>query len=122
MRRLSRRDLLKLSVASGAAALTLLHDRRLVFLQPIPEITNPLDFHPHRDWEAAYRDLSKTDSSFTFLCAPNDTHNCLLKALVRNGQVVRIEPSYRYHEAADLTGHTSSARWEPPACPKGVAL
>ncbi|HET9467742.1 MAG TPA: hypothetical protein VFO48_05000, partial [Vicinamibacterales bacterium] len=41
---------------------------------------NPLGAYPNRGWERVYRDLFATDSSFVFLCAPNDTHNCLLRA------------------------------------------
>ena len=41
------------------------------------DIKNPLAAYPDRDWEKTYRDLWKYDSEFTFLCAPNDTHNCL---------------------------------------------
>ena len=52
-------------------------------------ITNPLATYPERGWERAYRDLFATDSKFTFLCAPNDTHNCLLHGHVRSG-VIRI--------------------------------
>ncbi|MBM3123500.1 MAG: molybdopterin oxidoreductase [Chloroflexi bacterium] len=118
----SRRDFLKLSLVAGGASLALLRDHRMAYLQTIPGIDNPLDYYPNRDWEKVYRNLYETDSSFTFLCAPNDTHNCLLKALVRNGQVVRIEPSYRYHEATDGFGNSPSARWEPRACQKGLAL
>lgn len=88
----------------------------------VPEIHNPLQFYPNRDWEKIYRDQFRYDSSFTFLCAPNDTHNCLLRAYVRNGVVVRIGPTYGYSEARDLYGNQSSARWEPRCCQKGLAL
>ena len=88
----------------------------------VPEIKNPLEFYPDRDWEKIYRDQFRYDSSFTFLCAPNDTHNCLLRAYVRNGVVVRIGPTYGYTEARDLYGNQVSARWEPRCCQKGLAL
>lgn len=88
----------------------------------VPEIKNPLEFYPNRDWEKIYRDQFRYDSSFTFLCAPNDTHNCLLRAYVRNGVVVRIGPTYGYNEARDLYGNHVSARWEPRCCQKGLAL
>ena len=44
------------------------------------------------------------DSVYTFTCAPNDTHNCILNAYVRNGVVVRIGPSMQYGQATDLLG------------------
>ncbi|MBL8114613.1 MAG: hypothetical protein JNK60_17160, partial [Acidobacteria bacterium] len=43
-------------------------------------VSNPLAVYPDRGWEKVYRDLWKYDSTFTFTCAPNDTHNCLLRA------------------------------------------
>ena len=49
-------------------------------------IDNPLGQYPNRDWEQVYRDLYHSDSSFTFLCAPNDTHNCLLRAHVSQSE------------------------------------
>ncbi len=85
-------------------------------------ITNPLASYPDRGWERAYRDLWKYDSTFTFTCAPNDTHNCLLKAYVRQGVVTRIGPSMRYGEATDLSGNHASNRWDPRVCQKGLAL
>ncbi len=48
---------------------------------------NPLASYPDRGWERAYRDLWHYDSKYTFLCAPNDTHNCLLNAYVRQGVI-----------------------------------
>lgn len=122
MNKLSRREFLKLLAVAGGAGAALILDQHLAFLQTIPEVTNPLAHYPNRGWEKVYRDLYQVDSIFTFLCAPNDTHNCLLKALVRHGQVVRIEPSYRYHEANDLYGNQPSARWEPRCCNKGLGL
>ena len=122
MAAVSRRQFLKTGGATlaGVTASLLLHD--LAFLDPIPEITNPLAFYPSRDWEKVYRDLYKVDSTFAFLCAPNDTHNCLLLARVKNGVVTKIDPSYRYGEASDIYGNTASHRWDPRACQKGVGL
>jgi hypothetical protein len=57
-----------------------------------------------------------------FLCAPNDTHNCLLRAYVKNGVVVRIGPTFGYGKATDLYGNRASHRWDPRLCQKGLAL
>ena len=85
-------------------------------------INNPLAQYPNRGWEKVYRDLFAVDDSFVFLCAPNDTHNCLLRAYVRNGVVTRIGPTMGYGEATDLLGNKSSHRWDPRCCQKGLAL
>ncbi len=85
-------------------------------------IENPLAFYPNRDWEKVYRNIFEPDSSFVFLCAPNDTHNCLLKAYVKNGVIIRIGPSYGYGKATDLYGNQASHRWDPRICQKGLAL
>ena len=63
--------------------------------------------YPDRGWERVYRDLWKYDSTFTFLCAPNDTHNCILNAYVRSGVVTRIGPTMKYGLATDLAGHAT---------------
>ena len=85
-------------------------------------VDNPLSEYPNRGWEKVYRDLYHSDSSFTFLCAPNDTHNCLLRAHVKNGVVTRIAPTYGYQKATDLHGNQASSRWDPRCCQKGLAL
>jgi nitrate reductase alpha subunit len=115
----SRRDFLKWSLA-GAAGLAV-SSPRLAFLQPV-DTDNPLGGYPHRDWEKLYRDKFKYDDTFVFTCAPNDTHNCLLRAYVRNGVVVRIMPTYGYGKATDVYGNRPSHRWEPRCCQKGLAL
>jgi nitrate reductase alpha subunit len=66
-------------------------------------IDNPLAHYPSREWERTYRDLWKYDSTFTFLCAPNDTHNCILNAYVRDGIITRIGPTMRYRRATTST-------------------
>lgn len=109
----------------GTAALSSLSfdsfGKAFAFFDPM-DIKNPLVAYPARDWEKTYRDLWNYDSEFTFLCAPNDTHNCLLKAHVKNDTVVRIAPSYGFSQAEDLQGNKASARWEPRCCQKGLAL
>ena len=85
-------------------------------------IDNPLTRYPNRDWEKVYRNLYRSDSSFTFLCAPNDTHNCLMWGFVKNGIVTRIAPTYGYQKATDLNGNRASSRWDPRCCQKGLAL
>lgn len=86
------------------------------------DISNPLAAYPDRNWERTYRDMWAYDNEFTFLCAPNDTHNCLLKAHVKNGAMVRIAPSFGFSQATDLQGNQATARWEPRCCQKGLAL
>ena len=94
----------------------------LKVFEPVVQVDNPIAYYPNRDWERLYRDIYRVESEFTFLCAPNDTHNCLLTAKVKNGVITRIEPSYRYGEAEDLYGLRASHRWEPRCCNKGLAL
>ncbi len=91
-------------------------------LQAVVRVENPLKDYPDRDWEKIYRDLYEPDSSFVFLCAPNDTHNCLLRAYVKNGTIIRIGPTYGYGKATDIYGNRMSARWDPRLCQKGLAL
>ena len=93
----------------------------LRYFKPM-QIDNPLAHYPNRDWEKVYRNIFKPDSHFVFLCAPNDTHNCLLKAYVKNGIAVRIGPTYGYGKAEDLYGNKASHRWDPRLCQKGLGL
>jgi len=115
---LSRRRFLQMASTAGFGALVL----SATDAWGLDAITNPLSVYPDRDWEKVYRDLWKYDSKFTFLCAPNDTHNCLLHAYVRSGVITRIGPTMRYGEAADLDGNRASHRWDPRVCQKGLAL
>jgi nitrate reductase alpha subunit len=91
------------------------------FLDPV-RVPNPLAQYPNRDWERIYRDIFRHDRTFTFLCAPNDTHNCLLRGFVKNNVLVRIEPTYGYGKAMDLSGNRASHRWDPRCCQKGLVL
>ena len=119
----SRRQFLFRLGASGlgAAALTRAAVGQLQQLTPLA-IDNPCKGYPSRGWEKVYRDLYHADSTFTLLCAPNDTHNCLLKAYVKNGVVTRLGPTWKFNEATDLDGTKASRRWDPRACQKGLAL
>lgn len=118
----SRRRFLQ-SMAYGAAAFSAAGALAapLRFLKPT-DVQNPLASYPDRNWERTYRNIFNSDSTFTFLCAPNDTHNCLLEAHVKNGIVVRIAPTFGYGKAEDLYGNRSSHRWDPRICQKGLAL
>lgn len=116
-----RRAFVKGMAIVGAFASSPLAFGKLRYFKPV-NIENPLSQYPNRDWEKAYRNIFQHDSTFVFLCAPNDTHNCLLKAYVKNGVITRIGPSYGYGKAEDLYGNKASHRWDPRICQKGLAL
>ena len=113
-----RRNFLKFVVGAGMGALA--GTARVAWA--VDRIENPLRHYPARAWESTYRNLYQTDGAFVFTCAPNDTHNCHLKALTKNGVVVRISPTYKYGLARDLQGNEASHRWDPRCCQKGLAL
>ena len=120
---LSRRDFLKMLPPAVAGVLAARYLPETVFAltynDPISADLNPLDTYPNRDWESVYRDIYSYDDSYIFLCAPNDTHGCLLRAYVKNGVVRYIDPSFGYGRATDLYGNRCSARWDPRICPNG---
>jgi nitrate reductase / nitrite oxidoreductase, alpha subunit len=120
---LARRRFLKMAGAAGFGALASPADlfAQYRYLAPV-QVDNPLAAYPNRDWERMYRDIFRTDRSFVFMCCPNDTHNCLLNAFVKNNVVVRIEPTYGYGKAQDLYGNRASHRWDPRCCQKGLVL
>ena len=119
---ISRRGFLKVSAAGAAASTALYLENQLAFLQSAPGIDNPLAFYPNRDWEKVYRDQYRYDSSFSFVCAPNCTHNCRLRAFVRNGVVMRVEQNYDGARVGDIYGNHSSDHWNPRGCNKGSTL
>ena len=122
--KLSRRSFLKLALTSGAGFLVtqcVSAADLFTFLQPFDH-DNPLGGYPNRDWEKTYRNLFQYDSTFHFLCAPNDTHNCLLTTYAKNGVATRIGPSFGFGKATDIYGNKSSHRWDPRCCQKGLAL
>jgi nitrate reductase alpha subunit len=89
--------------------------------QPV-NIDNPLGSYPDRDWEKIYLDQYRFDSDFTWVCAPNDTHMCRLKAFVRNGVMIRSEQNYDHDRYGDLYGNKATKAWNPRGCPKGFTM
>jgi nitrate reductase alpha subunit len=127
MAMMPRRRFLQLAAAAGLGAVASPADLLAQYrsLEPVRDpvrVPNPIAHYPHRDWERLYRDIFRHDRTFTFLCAPNDTHNCLLRAFVKNNVLVRIEPTYGYGQATDLAGNHASSRWDPRCCQKGLVL
>jgi nitrate reductase alpha subunit len=120
---MDRRRFLQMAAMAGLGAVADPADlfAQYRFLAPM-KVENPFEPYPNRDWERLYRDIYRTDRTFTFLCAPNDTHNCLLRGFVKNNVLVRIEPTYGYAQATDLAGHRASPRWDPRCCQKGLVL
>src|SRR5262245_32602411 len=112
---MNRRDFLRLSLATAGSGLLA---PRLGGFEPI-SVSNPLGVYPDRGWEQVYRDQYRCDGSFSWVCAPNDTHNCLLRAYVRNGVVLRSESGYECGRVKDLYGNCASAHWNPRSCSKG---
>ncbi|HWP63379.1 MAG TPA: molybdopterin-dependent oxidoreductase [Candidatus Binatia bacterium] len=124
MPRLTRREFLALAAGGTATlAIALAATRRspLALLEPV-DVADPLAAYPTRDWEAVYRDQYRYDSSYTFVCSPNDTHACRLRAFVRNGVVMRTEQNYDVARYADLYGNTATAAWHPRGCAKGYQV
>ena len=64
-------------------------------------VENPLGSYPNRDWEKVFLDQYRYDSTFTWICSPNDTHMCRLKAFVRNGVMIRSEQNYDHDRCGD---------------------
>ncbi len=112
----SRRDFLKLT---GLTTLSLaLTQMEWNLLQPV-DPGNPLAAYPDRGWEEIYRNQYRYDDSFTYVCSPNDTHACRLRAFVRNGVILRSETNYDVANYKDLYGNQASAHWHPRGCKKG---
>ncbi len=117
-----RRFLFQLSAAGASYALLANEALAATSFVGAETVVNPLSRYPNRDWEAVYRNLYASDRSLVFLCAPNDTHNCLLRGFIKNGVMTRIAPTYGFSKATDLDGNRASARWDPRCCQKGLAL
>ena len=80
-------------------------------LVPTSQPINPLETYPNRDWEQVYRDQYSYDGSFTWVCSPNDTHACRLRAFVKSRVVLRSEQNY---DSANVgaPGHIARRRGE----------
>ena len=119
---LSRRQFLK--VSAGTVAAVALADKALALtaLQPVIEVGNPLGEYPDRSWERVYHDQYRYDSSFTWVCSPNDTHACRIRAFVRNGVVMRVEQNYDHQTYEDLYGNRGTFAHNPRMCLKGYTM
>jgi nitrate reductase alpha subunit len=119
--KVNRRDFIKRSSLTGAgiAAAQLLPLR---FLRASEANENPLAFYPNRDWEKLYRNQYAYDRTFSWVCAPNDTHNCRITAHVRNNVIIRMGEQYDLHTYGDLYGNKASANWGNRHCAKGYTF
>ncbi len=91
-------------------------------LVPLSQGGNPLEDYPNRDWEQVYRDQYSYDGSFTWVCSPNDTHECRMRAIVKNGVVLRSEQNYDSGNISDLYGNQATVAWNPRGCSKGFTM
>lgn len=116
---ITRRRFLATCAASGSALLAT--GPQAWAFEPV-SIDNPLGQYPSRDWEKIYLDQYRYDESFTWICAPNDTHMCRLRAFVRNGVMIRSEQNYDHDRYGDLYGNKATKAWNPRGCPKGFTM
>ncbi len=112
-----RRSFLQL-LGMGAATSAFGLPPALRMLEPMDD-DNPLSRSVLRDWETIYHDQYKYDSTFDWVCSPNDTHACRIRAYVRNGIVVRSGSTYDYQDYADLYGNRATSNWNPRQCASG---
>src|SRR3989442_1511090 len=119
---LTRRQFMKAS--AGTIAVLAIADKALALtaLQAVVEVGNPLGEYPDRSWERVYHDQYRYDSSFTYCCSPNDTHQCRVRAFVRNGVVMRVEQNYDHQTYEDLYGNRGTFAWNPRMCLKGYTF
>src|SRR5437660_278484 len=119
---LTRRQFLKTSAGTIAAIAIADKALALTALQPVIEVGNPLGEYPDRSWERVYHDQYRYDSSFSYICTPNDTHACRVRAFVRNGVVMRVEQNYDHQTYEDLYGNRGTFAWNPRMCLKGYTF
>ncbi|MBI3270113.1 MAG: molybdopterin-dependent oxidoreductase [Planctomycetes bacterium] len=117
----SRREFIRVAGAAAGAVGALGLPLRLWGLEPV-SVENPLGAYPSRDWEKTYRDAYRYDSSFTWVCSPNCTHECRMRAFVKNGIVLRSEQNYDSDRVSDLYGNRCTANWNPRGCSNGFTF
>ncbi len=116
----SRREFLKTVGGVGLGAFVAPGLKLLSF--DAVDVENPLGAYPARDWEKVYRDQYKYDSTFSWVCSPNDTHACRVMAYVRNGVIVRHGSEYNNDTYSDIYGNKATAGWNPRQCAKGYTF
>src|SRR3989441_7222311 len=119
---LTRRQFMKASAGTIVALAIADKALALTALQPVIEVGNPLGEYPDRSWERVYHDQYRYDSSFTYVCTPNDTHACRVRAFVRNGVGMRVEQNYDHQTYEDLYGNRGTFAWNPRMCLKGYTF
>src|SRR5512141_2778557 len=120
---LNRRDFIQRSglVGAGIAAAQML-PLRFLQAQTAEDLANPLAHYPNREWEKLYRNQYAYDRSFSWVCAPNDTHNCRITAHVRNGVIVRLGEEFDIQTYSDLYGNKATENWGNRHCAKGYTF
>jgi nitrate reductase alpha subunit len=116
---ISRRAFLEWLGAGAVVATSHVPLRALAAARPG---ANPLAGSVDRGWEGIYRDQYRYDRWFDWVCSPNDTHACRVRAYVRNGVVVRMGETYDYQNYADLYGNKATSNWNPRQCAKGYTF
>ncbi|KAB2919184.1 MAG: molybdopterin-dependent oxidoreductase, partial [Dechloromonas sp.] len=120
---LSRRDFIQRSGLAGAGlAAAQMLPLRFLQAQTTGAAANPLAVYPNRDWEKLYRDQYAYDHAFSWVCAPNDTHNCRITAHVRNGVIVRLGEEFDVASYSDLYGNRATSSWGNRHCAKGYTF
>ncbi|MCH8928686.1 MAG: nitrate oxidoreductase subunit alpha, partial [Candidatus Marinimicrobia bacterium] len=118
---MERREFLKwMELGAGALVYTLSTPMHL--LSSLNPAENPLAGSVKRGWEKVYRNQYKYDSWFDWVCSPNDTHACRVRAYVRNGIVTRMGSTYDYQNYSDLQGNHATNNWNPRQCAKGYTF
>jgi nitrate reductase alpha subunit len=118
---MNRRQFLRwLGVGAGTTVLTM--NSPLSLLASADPDQNPLAGSVDRNWEKIYRDQYRYDSSFDWVCSPNDTHACRVRAYVRNGIVTRLGATYDYQNYSDIYGNHATHNWNPRQCAKGYTF